>query len=70
MAIAKEQIRQIIADNNFTNVTDVYAYLKERFKDILQELMEVEMDATLGYEKIRKVILFQIINGMAILPKH
>ena len=27
MAIAKEQIRQIIADNNFTNVADVYDYL-------------------------------------------
>lgn len=54
MAIAKEQIRQIITDNNFTNVTDVYAYLKEGFKDILQELMEAEMDATLGYEKNQK----------------
>ena len=70
MAIAKEQIRQIIADNNFTNVADVYAYLKEGFKDILQELMEAELDATLGYEKIRKVILSQIIRGMVILQKH
>lgn len=54
MAIAKEQIRQIIADNNFTNVADVYDYLKEGFKDILQELMEAEMNATLGYEKNQK----------------
>lgn len=54
MAIAKDQIRQIIADNNFTNVADVYAYLKEGFKDILQELMEAEMDAVLGYEKNQK----------------
>ena len=54
MALAKEQIRQIITDNNFTNVMDVYAYLKEGFKDILRELMEVEMDATLGYEKNHK----------------
>ena len=54
MALAKEQIRQIITENNFTNVMDVYAYLKEGFKDILQELMESEMDATLGYEKNQK----------------
>lgn len=54
MAIAKEQIWQIIADNNFTNVADVYAYLKEGFKEILQELMEAEMDAALGYEKNHK----------------
>lgn len=32
MVIAKEQIRQIIADNNFTNVADVYAYLKEKYQ--------------------------------------
>jgi len=29
---------------------------KESFKDILQELMEAELDASLGYEKIRKGI--------------
>ena len=31
---------------------------------------EAEMDATLGYEKIVKVILRAIIRGMATLPKH
>ena len=56
MAIAKDQIRQIIAENNFTNVADVYSYLKEGFKDILQELMEAEIDAMLGYEKNQKSI--------------
>ena len=54
MSIPKEQIRQIITENNFTNVADVYAYLREGFKDILQELMEAELDATLGYEKYQK----------------
>lgn len=54
MAVAKEQIRQIISENNITSVTDVYALLKESFKDILQELMEAELDATLGYEKNKK----------------
>ena len=54
MAIAKEQIRQIITDNNLSSVADVYALLKDSFKDILQELMEAELDATLGYEKNQK----------------
>ncbi len=54
MALAKDQIRQIIADNDITNVADVYSLLKDSFKDILQELMEAEMDATLGYEKNQK----------------
>ena len=54
MAVAKEQIRQIISENNITSVADVYSLLKESFKDILQELMEAELDASLGYEKNHK----------------
>ena len=54
MAVAKEQIRQIISQNNISSVADVYSLLKEGFKDILQELMEAELDATLGYEKNQK----------------
>lgn len=52
MPVAKEQIRQIISENNISSVADVYTLLKDSFKDILQELMEAELDATLGYEKI------------------
>ena len=51
MPVAKEQIRQIIADNNLHSVADVYTLLRDSFKDILQELMEAELDASLGYEK-------------------
>ena len=51
MAVAKEQIRQIISENNITSVADVYSLLRDSFKDILQELMEAEMDDHLGYEK-------------------
>lgn len=54
MPVAKEQIRQIIAENNISSVADVYALLKESFKDILQELLEAEMDTSLGYEKNQK----------------
>ena len=39
MAVAKDQIRQIITENNITSVADVYA------------LLEAEMDAALDYEK-------------------
>src|SRR5699024_7679063 len=54
MPVAKEQIRQIIADNNLSSVADVYSLLRDSFKDILQELMEAELDASLGYEKNQK----------------
>ena len=52
--MAKEQIRQIIADNNLNSVADVYTFLRDGFKNILQELMEAEMDVALGYEKNQK----------------
>ena len=35
-------------------MVDVYFLLKVSFKDILQELLETEMDATLCYEKNSK----------------
>ena len=42
MAVATEQIRQIISENNINSVADIYTVLKESFKDIQQELMEAE----------------------------
>ena len=45
MPATKQQIRQIIADNNLNSVADVYSLLRDSFKDILQELMEAELDA-------------------------
>lgn len=69
MPVAKEQIRQIIADNNLSSVADVYSLLKDSFKDILQELMEAELDASLGYEKNQKGIPFPLTKGTAIPRK-
>lgn len=54
MPIAKEQIRQIITQNDISSVEDVYEFMKEGFRDILQEVFEAEMDASLGYSKNHK----------------
>ena len=54
MPVTKQQIRRIIADNNLNSVADVYGLLRDSFKDILLELMEAELDASLGYEKNQK----------------
>ena len=54
MPVAKEQIRQIITENNISSVSDVYSLLKDSFKNILQELLEAEMDAALGYPRNQK----------------
>lgn len=54
MAIAKEQLRQIIRENDLKSAGDVYALLKDSFKDLLQELLEAELDVSLGYDKNEK----------------
>lgn len=51
MPVAKKQIRQIISKSSINSVADVYTLLRDSFKDILQELMEDEMDATLVDKK-------------------
>lgn len=51
MAIAKEQLQQIIKENELKNAGDIYALLKDSFKDLLQEMLEAEMDVSLGYPK-------------------
>ena len=42
MPVAKDQIRQIISENNINSVADVYALLKDSFKDILQEIFDAD----------------------------
>lgn len=54
MAIAKEQLRQIIAENDINSVGDIYTLFKDSFKDMLQELLEAEMDSSIGYPKNNK----------------
>ncbi len=54
MAIAKEQLRQIIKENDIKNVGDIYNLLKDSFKDMMQEMLEAEMDVSLGYPKNEK----------------
>jgi putative transposase len=54
MSIAKEQLRQIISENNITTVPDIYAFFKDSFKDMLQELLEAELDTSIGYPKNEK----------------
>lgn len=51
MAIPKELLRQIIKENDFKSVNDIYSFLKDSFKDMLQEMLEAEMDVSMGYPK-------------------
>ena len=49
--LPREQLRQLIKENDIKDVNGIYDTLKDMFKDVLQEMLEAEMDVTLGYGK-------------------
>lgn len=49
--LSKEILRNYVKEQNFTSPDDVLAAMKEMFRDVLQEALESEMDAQLGYDK-------------------
>jgi len=49
--VRKEVLRELIADGNLKTAGDLHSYLKDLFKDTLQEMLEAELEINLGYEK-------------------
>lgn len=49
--LTKEQVKQIVRGNNFGSVNDISSYLREIFKDLIQEMLEAEIETQLGYCK-------------------
>ena len=49
--LSKELIRQIIVDGGFSTPKDIGEYLKDMFKDVIQEMLEKELAIKLAYEK-------------------
>jgi len=55
-AIQKNFTKEMIKENQFQNVGDIYGYLKDLFKDTIQEMLEAELDVSIGYPKNEKLI--------------
>ena len=49
--LTKEQIRELIKERNMKTTDDISLMLKDLFGETIQEMMEAEMDTTLGYGK-------------------
>jgi hypothetical protein len=50
--LPREQLRQLIKENDIKDVNGIYDTLKDMFKDVLQEMLEAEMEemeVTLDY---------------------
>lgn len=52
--LPKEFLREMIQGSNLKTSEDLHSYLKEMFKDALQEMLEAELDVELGYGKGEK----------------
>jgi len=49
--MSKEQLRQFIQVSNLKSAQDAQNALKDLFAETLQEMMEAELDDSLGYAK-------------------
>ncbi len=52
--LTKEQLKSFISENNIQSIPDLYAILKDLFKDAIQEILEAELSTELGHEKYEK----------------
>ena len=48
---SKELLRDFVNSQHFTNTTDILNSMKDLFSDVLQQVMEAELEETLGYKK-------------------
>lgn len=49
--IPKELIREFVKEQKFTSTDQILSTLKEMFRDVLQDSLEVEFDEQMGYDK-------------------
>ena len=47
----KEMLKAYVDSQKFSSTTEIMDAMKEMFRDVLQQMMESELDAELGYEK-------------------
>lgn len=51
----KEMLKSYVDSQKFSSTTEIMEAMKEMFRDVLQQVMESEPDAELGYEKIQRM---------------
>ena len=50
----QELLKQYVQSQNFTSTADIMAAMKDMFRDVIQQVMEVEMDEELGRERCQR----------------
>lgn len=49
--LPKEVVQEIVKENNFQTPQEIIAFMKESFRDVIQEMLEAELEVELGYAK-------------------
>ena len=50
----RELLKQYVQSQHFTSTADIMEAMKEMFRDVIQQVMEVEMDEELGRERCER----------------
>ena len=50
----QELLKRYVQSQHFTSTADIMAAMKELFRDVIQQVMEVEMDEELGRERCQR----------------
>ena len=54
MNAPQELLKQYVQSQNFTSTADIMEAMKDMFRDVIQQVMEVEMDEELGRERCQR----------------
>ena len=52
--VPQELLKQYVQSQQFTSTADIMSAMKEMFRDIIQQVMEVEMEEELGRERCQR----------------
>ena len=50
----QELLKQYVQSQHFTSTADIMMAMKEMFRDVIQQVMEVEMEEELGRERCQR----------------
>ncbi len=50
-SVPQDLLKQYVQSQHFTSTADIMTAMKEMFRDVIQQVMEVEMDEELGRER-------------------
>ena len=59
MNAPQELLKQYVQSQHFTSTADIMAAMKDMFRDVIQQVMEVEMDEELGRERCQRLLPVQ-----------